>query len=82
MSFCLDSEIEGLDLSYFNVFRGSLGSNGDQRLDFTHMASVEHTFLSSPVCFKEFELKNLVFTKCKVTKELSPHDISVKNSHC
>ena len=78
MSFCLDSKIEGLDLSYFNVFRGSLGPNGDQRLDFTHMASVEHTFLSSPVCFKEFELKNLVFSKCKVSKELSPHDISVK----
>ena len=75
MSFCLDSKIEGLDLSYFNVFRGNFG--GVQRLDYTHMASVDHTFLSSPVCFKEFELKTFVFSKCKVAEELSPHDVSV-----
>jgi predicted RNA methylase len=76
MTFCLNENVEGLDLSLFNVFRG--GMEKQQRLDYTHMASIDYSILSSPVCFKTFDLKDLVFSPKKLNAEQKYHEINVE----
>ena len=81
MTFCLNEPVEGFDLSFFNVFRGGMEEEGQrtsQRLDYTHMKSIDYKVISLPTCFKVFDMKELIFSPNKLNAELKAHYVQVE----